>query len=350
MRENIKKVAVAISGGIDSSVAAALLKRKRFKVVGVFIKFWTESKKECQKLELRAKKIASILKIPLYIFNFEKEFKKEVVDYFLEASQLNLTPNPCVVCNKKIKFGLFLKKCLSLNINFIATGHYARKLKSKRSYKLLRAKDKRKDQSYFLWQLTQKELRHILFPIGDYSRTQVESLAKKFKLPVEVKKSQDICFVQGGIERFLKKYIGEKPGEIVDKKGKVLGEHQGLFLYTVGQRKKIRSPQGPYYVLKKDFRKNRLIVTKNDKDLYKKELVAGNINWISEVTPKLPLIVEAKIRYRHPLAKAIIKPIKGSKDLKVIFEKPQKAITPGQSVVFYSKEEVLGGGIIESYE
>jgi len=350
-----------MSGGIDSSVAAALLKRAGFDLIGVFMKFWSESKendlvknrnKRCSlEAETRARKIANMLKIPFYVFNFEKEFKDKVVNYFLRESAVGLTPNPCVVCNKEIKFGLLLKKALTLNANYVATGHYVRisrtkNKKSKTLYKLLRAKDKNKDQSYFLWQLSQKQLRYILFPIGEYTKTQVRFLAKKFKLPVfKTKESQEICFVQNTVEKFLKKYLKQKPGKIIDTKGKILGRHQGLFFYTIGQRKGLNLSGGPYYVLEKDSKKNVLIVTKNENDLYKKELIARAINWISGKPPKLPIKVKVKIRYRHQLSQAVIK-LLNQKTLKVFFNKPQRAITPGQSIVFYKGEELLGGGII----
>jgi len=362
-RKNEKKIICAMSGGLDSSVAAALLKRAGFNVIGVFMKFWSEPGNNlieretscCSfEAEVRARKVAKILKIPFFVFNFEKEFKKKVVDDFLKESKLGKTPNPCVVCNKEIKLGLLLKKALSLGVNFVATGHYARKKEIRKSFCLnscrlaiLKAKDKEKDQSYFLWQLNQKQLKHILFPIGDYTRKEVEDLARKFKLPVlKAKKSVEICFVQKTISDFLKKYLKEKPGKIIDREGKFLGEHKGLWFYTIGQRKGINLPGGPYYVLKKDLKRNILIVTKNKKDLLKKELICKNVNWISGKEPKLPLKILAKIRYRQPSFSAFINKNKKFKFYNLKFIRSQRAITPGQSVVFYSKDEVLGGGVI----
>ncbi len=228
-------------------------------------------------------------------------------------------------------------------------------------YKLLRAKDKEKDQSYFLWMLDQKQLNRILFPIGDYTREEVEKLAKKFKLPFSgVKKSQEICFVPRTTEDFLKKHIKSKAGAIITKEGKKTGEHEGLWFYTIGQRKGIKLPGGPYYVLDKDLKKNLLIVTKNEKDLYKNELIAKNVNWISGKAPKLPFKVMVKIRYRHKVASATMYKMLDIK-YKILFNSPQRAITPGQSVVFYSPatifakgkiwagkhQELLGGGIID---
>ena len=359
----MKKVVMAMSGGLDSSVAAALLKRAGFDVVGIFMKFWSpplgkQGNRCCSpEAEIRARKVAKVLKIPFYVCDFEKEFKKRIVDYFLKEYRTGKTPNPCVVCNKEIKFGLLLEKALQFNADFVATGHYSRLKKDKNGIHLLRAEDKDKDQSYFLWQLHQKQLRRTLFPIGNYTRKEVESLAKKFKLPVlGIKKSVEICFIKTTINDFLSRYIKPKPGLILTPDGKKIGQHEGLPFYTIGQRKGIKLPGGPYYVLDKDLKKNFLIVTKNEKDLYKKELAAKNVNWIHPV--KSPPRsrggvahgefnrVKAKIRYRHQPASATITKNLNSKIYNLKFKKPQRAITPGQSVVFYQGQELLGGGII----
>lgn len=390
--DNKKKVVVAMSGGVDSSVAAALLKKgfypelgRRVDVIGVFMKFWfpttsggklVEDENKCcsSEAEKRARKVAKVLEIPFYVFNFEKEFKKRIVDYFLKEYKKGKTPNPCVVCNKEIKFGLLLEKALALDADFVATGHYARLRRefpiSKSKFlntKLLRARDKEKDQSYFLWKLDQKQLGRILFPVGDYKRNEVEKMAKKFRLPVlSARKSVEICFIpkttdpvrgqrdlvetqrkqtSNGVKDFLKKYLKEKPGKIRNTAGKILGEHKGLWFYTIGQRKGIKLSGGPYYVISKDFKKNLLVVSKNKKDLAKKELTAKNINWISGKVPRLPLKIKAKIRYRHEPVPATLYKLR-TKNYKLIFDKPQRAITPGQSVVFYKGDELLGGGVI----
>jgi tRNA-specific 2-thiouridylase len=348
-----KKIVVAMSGGVDSSVAAALLKRAGFDVVGVFMKFWREagfSENRCcsSKSEKRARKVAKILKIPFYIFNFEKEFKKRIVDYFLKEHRKGKTPNSCVVCNKEIKFGLLLEKALALDADFVATGHYARLRRAGHNFKLLVAKDRERDQSYFLWMLNQKQLKRILFPIGDYTRNEVEKLARKLKLPVlSARKSVEICFIKSTVNDFLKKHLKEKTGKIITKEGKVIGKHEGLWFYTIGQRKGIKLPDGPYYVIAKDFKKNLLIVSKNEKDLAKKELVAKNVNWIAVEEPILPLKIKAKIRYRYEAVPATLTKNLKSKIYNLKFARPQRAITPGQSVVFYKGDELLGGGIID---
>jgi tRNA-specific 2-thiouridylase len=358
------KVICAMSGGLDSSVAAALLKRAGFDVVGVFMRFWSDqdekrvfgvSNRCCSaEAEVRARKVAKILGIPFYVFDFSKEFKERIVDYFLEGSKSGITPNPCIVCNKEVKFGLLLEKALSLGADFIATGHYAKikEVENKelgiREFKLLRAKDKEKDQSYFLWRLSQGQLSRTLFPIGDFTRKEVEQMAEKFKLPVVgLKKSVELCFVIYGIEDFLRKYLKENPGKIIDKNGKILGEHKGLWFYTIGQRKGLNLSGGPYWVLKKDPENNVLVVTKDPEDLLKRELVCKEVNWILSEVSKLPIDVEVKIRYRAELAKATIFPFhEKENEYKVVFKEPQRAITPGQSVVFFKGEEVVGGGII----
>ena len=383
------RVVVAMSGGVDSSVAAALLKKQGLEVQGVFLNFFdSKSFKESEK---RAKKIAGILEIPFFVLDLRKEFKKKIIDYFIKELQQGKTPNPCVLCNKEIKFGFFLKKLreLKISFDFIATGHYVKlktknkkakttSQKSKATYKLLRAKDKEKDQSYFLWMLNQKQLRQILFPIGNYTKQEVKNLAKKFRLPVFSSESQEICFIGKDLNGFLRKNFKTKKGDIINTKGEIIGEHQGLCFYTIGQRKGIGVGGGPasaeatagkpYYVLDKDIKKNILIVTKNEKDLHKKELIVKKINWISGKEPclrqgyggqaKFSIKIKAKIRYRHKSVEAkitrksdFLKEVrlpKTFKEYKVIFSRSQRAITPGQSVVFYQRNELLGGGIIKS--
>ncbi len=338
-----QKVTIGLSGGVDSSVATVLLKKQGYELNAVFLKLFKGQ------TEKPAKQIAKHLNIPFTIIDFQKEFKKYVIDYFLKQYSIGRTPNPCIICNQKIKFGLFLQKALESGANYIATGHYVKKISNQDRYKLLIPKDKQKDQSYFLWTLTQHKLKHILFPLGNYNKSEVYQLAKKFSLPYSKKESSDICFLKNTkIKLFLKKYLKLKKGDIIDVKGKILGKHNGLALYTIGQRQNIGiGGIGPYYVVKMDFQNNNLIVTNlaDEKQLYKKELLANKINWISGKRPQLPLKCAAKIRYRQELASVIVER-KNKTELKVLFNKPQRAITSGQSIVFYNKNELLGGGII----
>ncbi len=354
------KVICAMSGGVDSAVAAALLKKQGFDVIGCLMQLWPE-KNFSDAAQKTVKKITLKLGIPFLVFDFSKEFKKKIVDYFLKEYQKGRTPNPCIKCNKEIKFGFFFKKALALGADFVAAGHYARI----KNAKLLTAKDRKKDQSYFLYNLKQSQLKKILFPVGNYTKAKVKKLAKDFEIANLVRpESRDICFLKGRYQDFFKKYLKLKPGPILNTSGKRIGQHQGLPLYTIGQRKEIEVPGAlPYYVLKSDFKNNTLIVTDNEKDLYKKELVAEKVNWVSKKKPKLPLKIKAKIRYLHPANSATIrKQETGSKKQNLIlveFSRPQRAITPGQSVVFYLPrsspkamvwgrgQEVLGGGIIK---
>ncbi|MFA5878427.1 MAG: tRNA 2-thiouridine(34) synthase MnmA [Candidatus Staskawiczbacteria bacterium] len=357
-RENKNRIIVAMSGGVDSSVAAALLKKQGHDVIGVFMKFWKpksfgkSNENRCCTLESErmARLVAKKLDIPFYVLNLEREFKKKVVDYFLKENRAGRTPNPCVVCNKEIKFGLLLEKAFKLDAAYVATGHYVQIYKEPKTQScvLLKGEDKDKDQSYFLWKLNQKQLKHILFPVGNYTKSKVRELAKKFKLPnAKTLESQEICFVDAEINSFLRKYLREKTGNIVDLSGNILGSHHGLWFYTIGQRRGIGIASGkPYYVLSKNIKKNELVISQNEKDLVSRKLIAGNINWISGVSPKFPIRVTAKIRYRTPGQSAIVKKV-NSNFYSLDFLKPQRAITPGQSVVFYSGKKLIGGGIIK---
>lgn len=374
------KVLVAMSGGVDSSVASQLLKNRGYEVAGVFLNFWkdetaisekgAQAENRCCSLEsfLDAKAVAAKIGIPLYAFNFSEPFKKAVVDNFLSEYGTGRTPNPCVICNKQIKIGRLLKYARGLGFDYVATGHYLRIKKVGREYQLFRAKDKTKDQSYFLYTFTPNELKHLLFPLGSYTKPQVRKLAEKFRLKVAVKPdSQDICFLSGDHNNFLKKYLPLKPGEIrlleTDEK---IGEHAGLPLYTIGQRRGLVGGGGPYYVAKFDWRRNILYVVKNwnEKILYSSGLTAKKVNWLNGKAPHRAFRCRAVIRYGHPAVPCVMMPTESEKAKKehnkniktesgrkineylIKFTKPQRAITPGQSVVFYEKERVLGGGII----
>ena len=337
-----------MSGGVDSSIAAAFLKKQGHDVVGIFMKFWKEPGKARENLccsaeaKADARRIAGKLNIPFYVLDVRKEFKKKVVDYLIEEYKKGRTPNPCVECNRWIKFRFLFKKILELKADYVATGHYVR-IKHE---KLLVAKDRNKDQSYFLWTLNQKQLKKILFPVGDYTKGEVRAMAKKWDLPVfEKKESQEICFIpDSDINKFLKKRLSFEAlakGEIITTEGKVIGKHEGLPFYTIGQRRGIKiGGIGPFYVVDKDFKKNALIVAQGDFDdaLFKKEFTVSKTNWINNV--KFPLKCNVKIRYLTPSVPAVIK---GNK---VIFDKKQRAITPGQSAVFYKGNKILGGGVI----
>ncbi|MDD5012895.1 MAG: tRNA 2-thiouridine(34) synthase MnmA [Candidatus Pacebacteria bacterium] len=323
------KVVLAMSGGIDSAMAASILKDQGFEVIGVFMRLNNPT----EQLE-KAKKIAKALNIDLKVIDVRKEFKKLIIDYFLEQLKKGNTPNPCVMCNELIKFELFIKKTKKFKPDFIATGHYAR-IKNNRIFK---AKDESKDQTYFLWRI--KNLDKVLFPLGDSLKEDLIKQAKNKKLPVfPYKESQEICFISGTTNEFLKKKLKFIKGDIVDEKGKILGEHNGLFFYTIGQRKGIGLSGGPYYVIKKDFKKNRLIVSSNEKLLLNKEVKLKDIKWINK--QGLPLKIKAKIRYGQKEVEAIL-----SKNKVLKFKSPQRAITPGQSAVFYKGKELIGGGII----
>ena len=349
-----------MSGGVDSSVSAALLKKQGFEVEGVFMKFWSEPESKdpesvcrqnlcCSKeAEEAARQVAEKLGIPFKVLDFSREFKKEVVDYFLAEQKKGRTPNPCVVCNKKIKFGLLFDYAQKMKADFLASGHYVDKIKSKGVFKIKKAKDQSKDQTYFLYRLNQKQLSKLIFPAGDILKEDIYKIAKKLKLPYWRAESFDLCFARSGAESFVKKYLKLVPGEIRNLDGEILGRHEGLAIYTIGQRKRIPVAQGPWRGGKKDERKNILFVSNDEKDLYSSELKMARVNWTSGQAPEFPLRADVKIRYKSKPARAMIEPIdKSAKKLKVKFSKPQFAATPGQSAVFYKGKELLGGGVIE---
>ncbi len=353
-----QKVFVAMSGGVDSSVAAALLKKSGFEVVGVFFKPWSPENGTvfCNWEEDRkdAMLAAARIGIEFKTWDFSKDYGKLVTKYMIDSYAKGLTPNPDIMCNKEIKFGLFLKKALAEGANFIATGHYARVKKTGRTesilYKLLKAKYQNKDQTYFLYNLNQKQLKYCLFPIGEYEKPEVRKLAKKFGLPNHAKKdSQGVCFVgQLNMKDFLTHYIKPKAGDIklIDS-NRVIGRHDGIYYYTIGQRHglDIKNGQGPYFVAAKDLKKNIIYVADqvNNKRLTVNNCKITNQSWVID-DHKLPIKAMVKIRYRGESLPAVIS-AKG-RSLFVEFKKPAKAVTPGQSVVIYRDQELLGGGVI----
>jgi tRNA-specific 2-thiouridylase len=343
MRKNREKskVFVALSGGVDSSVAALLLKDQGHDVVGVFMRCFNLD--GCAKRDAEdARRVAGQLGIPFFVWDFEKEYKERVVKYMIDGYRQGITPNPDVMCNKEIKFGLFFEKARSMSADRIATGHYVRLARGK----LYCAKDRNKDQSYFLWTLTQERLAHCLFPIGDYLKPEVREMAHRAGLPTAEKKdSQGICFLgKISLADFLRDYIPAKRGPVFTTAGKKMGEHNGSYFYTIGQRHGlgIAGPV-PYYVAAKNVADNSLTVAEGNKNpaLYRKEVDLSFINWISRGVPKRPLSVFARVRYRQPLSKATIG------NGRLVFASPQKFVAAGQSAVFYSKNgEMLGGGVI----
>lgn len=360
-KQRNKRVVVAMSGGVDSSVTAALLKDEGYDVIGVSMQVWdysTFTSPDGEKFDTccslddihDARRVAEGLDIPFYVVNFEEEFQRLVIDDFVGEYFSGRTPNPCVRCNQWIKFELLLKKARTLGASFLATGHYAKiERDDSGRYRLLKGVDQGKDQSYFLFTLTQEQLAHTLFPLGGMTKPEVRRLAARYGLRVAEKgESQEICFVpDNDYVRFLEEARGEGllSGDIVDSRGTVLGRHGGTYRYTVGQRKGlgIAHPH-PLYVIGVDAERRRVIVGESE-ELYRQSLTARDVNWITppEVSP-----VEAtcKIRYRHRPVPCRIYPLPGRR-AEVTFLEREKSVTPGQAVVFYDGETVLGGGWIE---
>jgi len=343
---NKGRVAVAMSGGVDSSLAAALLQQEGYEVCGVYLRLWSELEHNISDLE----RTCQLLDIPLHQFNFEAEFKSLVIDHFLQEYRLGRTPNPCVTCNQLIKFGLLLDKVLQMGMDYLATGHYAQIEPSPNGYRLLRAVDPDKDQSYFLYTLGQRELQHLMLPLGNHHKTEVRKLATELGLPTSQRhESQDVCFISDNDYRsFVAQHIPLKPGDIVDTKGKVLGRHNGLAHYTVGQRQRLGlASTERLYVIKLNASSNNLIVGQ-ESQLLNDSLFASNLFWVSGEAPKTPVNIAARIRYKAPQVAAKLYINNGT--AQVNFHEPQRAIAPGQSIVFYQGDTVLGGGIIEEGE
>jgi tRNA-specific 2-thiouridylase len=350
------KVVVAMSGGVDSSAAAALLVEQGYDVTGVMLRLWSpagcDDVNRCCTPEAMglARQVAAQIGIPFYALDARESFRRVVVQYFLDSYQQGITPNPCLACNQHIRWGFLLDQALAMGADYLATGHYARLDRGKDgSLRLLRGVDRGKDQTYVLSMLTTAQLSHSLFPLGGFQKTQVRQMAADRKLPVaERPDSQDLCFLgEGDYRQFLAENLPQvvQPGQIVDTGGRQLGEHQGLAFYTIGQRKGIRiaAPE-PLYVIRKDMANNMLVVGRCA-ELGGAHLVCSAVNWVSGKAPDKELQVQVKIRYQAEEAWALIWLLDDGR-VDVTFDRPLRDITPGQTAVFYDGETCLGGGII----
>jgi len=350
-------VVVGLSGGVDSSVAAALLLQQGYHVIGAMIDVWKDQESQyaasiSESAAQDAKRVADCLGIPFIVVNAESDFQREVVQPFVSGYLKGITPSPCSLCNRQLKGKVLLRIVEEQGAQYAATGHYARLLRSSETeeYELLKGVDPNKDQSYMLALVDHKDLRRFLFPVGAMLKSDIRKMASEMGLPVADRKdSQDLCFLPDGDYRgFLKRYTGDSitPGKIVNTKGEVLGTHEGLPFYTIGQRKGIRvaAPQ-PLYVLQKDIQENRLVVGELD-ELGRSTLVAQEVNWISGVAPDKPFRAEIKVRYRSAPKWGLVIPHKDGLAT-VQLDKKLRDITPGQVAVFYDGEKIIGGGVID---
>jgi tRNA-specific 2-thiouridylase len=357
-----------MSGGVDSSVAAALLVEQGYDVVGLMMRLWSEpgagadgsstdgpSNRCCTPDQMSdARRVAEQLDIPFYVIDVQDHFRQAVVQLFIDQHEAGLTPNPCIACNRQIRFTYLLQRALALDAQYLATGHYARVRQTAGGYQLLKAVNDAKDQSYVLHVLGQSQLAHVLFPIGEYTKEEVRDLARRFGLSVAGKKeSQDLCFLKDGdYRRFLNDYSlrVHNPGPILDTDGREVGRHQGLAHYTIGQRKGLGIPAAgplaePLFVLSKDAPRNALIVGSREL-LGRRELVARDVNWVSGTPPATAIPAQVKIRYKALAVPAELRPL-GDGGVAVCFAEPVYGITPGQGAVFYDGDVCLGGGIIQ---
>jgi tRNA-specific 2-thiouridylase len=360
------RVVATMSGGVDSSVTAALLKERGFEVIGITMQIQERSEDWggcCGLSSIEdAKKAADMLGIPHLVLNFRDIFMERVIANFCKEYREGRTPNPCIRCNQYIKFGALVKRARELGADYVATGHYARiekrefrvgssksGKKNKPRYALRKGVDAKKDQSYVLYTMTQEQLEHTLMPLGEFTKDEVRGIAKEKDLPAADRpESQEICFIQNETYgEFLKKYIpeGARPGPIVNKEGKVIGEHRGIIFYTIGQRRGIGIAAGePLYVIAIDKERNSIVVGKEE-DVYGDELIANDVNYTAVERLKEPVKMDAKIRYLHQASSALVSPLNEDR-VKVKFDEPQWAVTPGQAVVFYDGDNVAGGGTI----
>ncbi len=346
-----KKVMVGMSGGVDSSACAAILLEQGYDVYGATMRLSADEDFDAS-AEEDAKKVCDQLGIKHYIFDFREEFKKSVVDYFVNEYINARTPNPCIACNKHLKFGLMLDKALEMGMDYIATGHYAKIENENGEYKLKMSNAQSKDQSYVLYNLNQFILSHTLMPLGDYTKTQIREKCEELGLLVANKsESMEICFVNDDdYVRFIKDYSGyePKPGKIYDTFGNVLGEHRGLINYTIGQRKGIGAYGRPMFVLKIDGENNALILGEKGME-FSSVVTAHDVNYLSDKMPTKEFEAQVKIRYQAKPAEAVIIP-EGNNTATIRLKDPQRAVTPGQSIVFYDGDYVIGGGVVSSFE
>ncbi|MBI4234637.1 MAG: tRNA 2-thiouridine(34) synthase MnmA [Chloroflexi bacterium] len=352
-----KRVIVAMSGGVDSSVAALLLREAGYQVAGVTMRLWTPERPDAPVGQRRccgvediedARRACQVMSIPHYVLNAEREFHAFVVDYFVREYQRGRTPHPCIACNDRIKFDFLLRRAMLLGADFIATGHYARVDGGVGGLRLLKGIDPAKDQSYVLFGLPRGVLGRVLLPVGGYTKARVRALARAAGLPnADKPDSQEICFIpQGDYRQFLAQRVKPTPGEITDSQGRVLGQHRGIEFFTIGQRRGLGVAAGaPLYVVGLDLQANQVIVGPEE-ELYQTSLWASGVNWLAGAAPAESVEVTVKIRYKAPEVPATL--LVGAEGVEVRFHQPQRAVTPGQAVVFYLGEEVLGGGFIEA--